>query len=118
MRSFAKWVAIIWSIICLIGIIYGMANVGDSFDSSDDYESAGAAIGLGCGLGIWIIFWFVIAGPALIIYTVSGKKIKKSKNVIESKDSSLCQACGKYYEGSPKFCPNCGKSINKDINSN
>jgi membrane protein implicated in regulation of membrane protease activity len=25
--------------------------------------------------------------------------------------SRLCIECGKYYDGEPKFCPNCGKPI-------
>ena len=110
MKSFAKWLAIIWSIICLIGIFYGIANVGDSIDSSDEYESAGAAIGLGCGLGIWIIFWLVIAGPAIIIYLVSGKKDPKTtKEPTKDNETELCNECGKYFDGKPQFCPNCGK---------
>ena len=112
MKSFAKWVAIIWSIICLIGIFYGMANVGSSFDSTNEYESAGAVIGMGCGFGIWIIFWFVVAGPALIIYAVSNKKNKKEKE-LNKENSALCKDCGKYYSGSPKYCPNCGCEIVK-----
>jgi len=116
MKSVAKWIAIIWSIICLIGIFYGMANVGNSMDSMDsmnDYESAGATIGIGCGFGIWIIFWFVIAGPALIIYIVSNKKSKKDKEM-PPKEISICKECGKYYSGTPKYCPNCGNEISKD----
>lgn len=35
------------------------------------------------------------------------------KNIVENKESKLCAECGKYYENSPKFCPNCGKEIKK-----
>jgi len=26
-------------------------------------------------------------------------------------EPKLCSACGKYYEGAPTFCPNCGQRI-------
>jgi hypothetical protein len=26
-------------------------------------------------------------------------------------EPKLCSACGKYYEGTPAFCPNCGSEI-------
>ena len=37
-------------------------------------ERSAAGIGIGCGWGVWLVAWAVIAGPALIIRTVTGKK--------------------------------------------
>ena len=109
MKGFSKWLAIIWSVFCLIGIFVGMASIS-GIENSNQYEEAGTAIGAGCGLGIWVIIWIAIVGPAIIIYLVSGKS--ETTNVITSstQNNPLCRECGKYYLGNPKFCPNCGKS--------
>lgn len=109
MKTAAKWVTIIWSVICLIGVIAGLAEVGNNLgEPMDEYETAGAGIGLGCGLFVWFVLWVVIAGPAVIIWMVSGKK--ETQPTIE-KRTSLCVHCGKYYEGKPTFCPNCGSKV-------
>jgi hypothetical protein len=116
MKTIAKWVAIIWSIICLIGICCGIITVSESFsDLTNEYEFAGGAIGLGCGLGIWLVIWFVIAGPATLIYFLSGKTEATQVAVIQHPEQvQLCTECGKYYGGQPKFCPNCGKPIDRE----
>lgn len=116
MKTFAKWVAIIWSVFCLLGVIVGMGNVGKSLDSSgSDAAQAGAALGIGCGMAMWLTVWAVIAGPAFLVYLLAGKKsdITLTTAVAESQRTAakLCRECGKYYDGTPSFCPNCGKSI-------
>jgi hypothetical protein len=114
MKNVAKWIAIVWSGFCLIGIVYGMANVGKMKDTSpkSEYTEAGKAIGVGCGLGMWAGIWLAIAGPATIIYLLSGKKTVIAEVIVESnKTGTLCAECGKYYEGKQNFCPNCGKPI-------
>ncbi len=74
MAKVAKWVVIGWSLFCLLGIIVGLVNAGSSLDRSyGDTESAGAAIGIGCGMGIYLVIWAAIAGPALLIWLLSRK---------------------------------------------
>ena len=112
MKRLAKWVLIIWSIFCLLGAIAGMASVGGHIGQlSDEAQKTGATIGLGCGMAMWVGIWAAIALPALIVYLVTGKK--ESVHVVVESDriSTLCKECGKYYEGKPSFCPNCGKPI-------
>lgn len=114
MKNVAKWVAIIWSLFCLLGIIVGMRNVSKMEDTSpkSEYTETGKTIGVGCGLGMWAGIWLAIAGPATIIYLLSGKKtVIAEVNVESSKTVTLCAECGKYYEGKNNFCPNCGKPI-------
>lgn len=110
MKQFAKWVVIIWSLFCLFGVIYGMANVGKHFrNTNNEYEMA-STIGAGCGMGMWVGIWLAIAGPAMLIYAVTGNKEKKAAIPMQ-RESKLCKECGKYYEGTQNFCPNCGKRI-------
>lgn len=109
MKGFSKWLAIIWSVLCLIGIFVGMANVSE-IKSANEYEEAGAAIGAGCGLGIWLVVWIVVVGPSVIIYLVSGKNETAKIEINSTQSTELCRECGKYYSGNPKFCPNCGKT--------
>ncbi len=110
MKGFSKWLSIVWSIFCLIGVFVGMVNVSNLPTSNDQYAEAGTAIGTGCGFGIWLVIWLVVAGPAIIIYFVSGKPdtvLNINNNIVQN--SELCIECGKYYTGKPKFCPHCGK---------
>lgn len=38
--------------------------------------------------------------------------IKKIRENLEQKEKvNLCSHCGKYYEGQPNFCPNCGEKL-------
>ena len=109
MKTAAKWIAILWSIFCLFGVFSGMANVGHQLNQSgSELERGAAGIGIGCGLGVWLVAWAVIAGPALIIWTVTEKKEAARELSQISKQPNLCRHCGKYYEGEVQYCPNCG----------
>jgi hypothetical protein len=110
MKSTAKWIAIGWSIFCLFGILSGMANVGKEFDRPmNEAERAGANIGVGCGMAMWVGIWAAIAGPAFLIYVLSeSKEVANAPSGVQ-RSSVLCRECGKYYEGPTNFCPHCGK---------
>ena len=116
MKRIAKWVVIVWSIFSLIGICVGMANVaGDLGAVEGDYETVGSFLGIGCGLGIWLVIWFAIAGPALLVYVVSGKKETAQVEIVTpSVQTRLCTECGKYYEGEPRYCPHCGRPTSSE----
>jgi membrane protease subunit (stomatin/prohibitin family) len=81
--------------------------------NQDDTTQAGAFLGIGLGLGVWIVLWFAIAGPAIIVYFVLGKKQPSAPAAQfgRTATSRLCIEYGKYYDGEPKFCPNCGKPV-------
>ncbi|MGD0749839.1 MAG: hypothetical protein ABSA23_00350 [Anaerolineales bacterium] len=114
MKKISKWALIIWSILCLIGICVGLFNLAKSSNApQNNFESAGQAMGLGCGLGIWFVLWIALAGPALVVYLVSGKKESTKVEIVQTPiQSKLCPECGKYYVGQPRFCPNCGQELN------
>ncbi len=104
----AKWVLILWSLFCLFGVVVGMSNVGKSMAGMNtDPERAGATIGFGCGMAMWVGIWAAIALPALVIFLVSGKAPPQIPTTPTS-SVKLCPKCGKYYDGTPTFCPNCG----------
>jgi hydrogenase-4 membrane subunit HyfE len=110
MRNVAKWVLILWSLFCLVGVFVGMANVGSTIEkTSGEMERAGAGIGMGCAMAMWVGIWAAIALPALIIYLVAGKKEPIRVSIEPEKQSTLCTSCGKYYAGKSRFCPNCGQ---------
>ena len=111
MKVLAKWVIIIWAMFCLFGVILGIVNVSKEFgNTNNEYEETGATIGVGCGMGMWVGIWLAIAGPGMFIYLITGNKENKSVPPV-SKESKLCVECGKYYEGSPNFCPHCGEKV-------
>jgi len=96
---------------CLFGVILGIVNVSKEFgNTNNEYEETGATIGVGCGMGMWVGIWLAIAGPGMFIYLITGNKENKSVPPV-SKESKLCVECGKYYEGSPNFCPHCGEKV-------
>jgi hypothetical protein len=113
MKNIAKWVLILWSAFCFFGVLYGMTAVGDQMQKGSDAAKAGTAIGAGCGMAMWVVIWAALALPALIIWLVAGKK--KEPTPVLATDSStvakLCTSCGKYYDGTPSFCPNCGNQV-------
>jgi hypothetical protein len=74
MRSIAKWVAIVWSLLCVAGLIESLIRVSQNPIGTSKAAQAGAAIGIVLGMGMWIIIWLVIAEPALVTFLVSGKK--------------------------------------------
>lgn len=69
--------------------------------------------GLTSGIAIvWAIAVFLIMIIALPLWLVFRPKAIVSPVVTTvSRSPSLCSDCGKYYEGSPTFCPNCGIKI-------
>lgn len=110
MKAVAKWVVIGWSLLCLLGVISGLASVGQKMDTANmtEAEQAGAGLGAGCGMAMWVGIWLAIAGPAFIIYAVSGNP-KPDTQVTRTGVPTLCKDCGKYYEGPSAFCSHCGK---------
>jgi hypothetical protein len=113
MRTAAKWIGIGWSIFCLIGVIVGLANVSQqSVQPTSELAQAGQAVGLGCGMAMWVGIWAAIALPALLIWVVSSKQ-QTPVLAPRARDTTLCKECGRYYErrAETKFCPNCGTAV-------
>jgi hypothetical protein len=44
-----------------------------------DLERGAAGVGIGLGLFLWVFVWLAIAGPALVIYLVAGRKKPSSE---------------------------------------
>jgi hypothetical protein len=45
-----------WTVFCTFGVLFGMANVSNSLGSD---ISGAAALGVGVGLGVWGVVWFM-----------------------------------------------------------
>ena len=111
MKPIAKWILIIWSIFCLVGVVGGIANVGKTMQDMKSSDQGIAGVGVGCGMALWVGIWAAIALPALVIYLVAGKREPLAVNVLRDQSVRLCNGCGRYYEGTAAFCPNCGKAV-------
>ena len=74
----AKGIAIAWSAFCLFGVTTGLfsaaRNMEPSHGEHSDAVSTGAILGIAVGMVIWLIFWAVIAVPALVVWLLSRNK--------------------------------------------
>lgn len=109
MNKLSKVLMIFWTIFCGIGLISGLANVGD-VKTTNEFEEAGAAIGTAIGMGFWLSLWFI---PTAILGIIALITKPKDSHVQVLEKPTLCSYCGKYYSGQPSFCPNCGKEVSK-----
>lgn len=85
--------------------------MGQSFGGGEHINNLGLMADRQNGL-------IVSIGSALLgtIFLFAGHSMtEKIKNGLAtnatSPTSKLCSSCGKYYNGSPAFCPNCGKQV-------
>lgn len=58
---------------------------------------------------LWSLGTFLLLIVFLPIWLVVRPKLSSEFKATEK--PKLCAHCGRYYEGLPSFCPNCGKSI-------
>lgn len=131
MKSFAKWVALLWSLFCLINLIAGMISAGQHLSNySSEAEKMGAGIGLSIGMGMWVGVWLAIAGPALVIYLVSSKKESSdslpgptvfsppkfnSQGVVSlESETKKCPECAETVKLEAKKCRFCGQAFGPD----
>ncbi|HHV80499.1 TPA: zinc ribbon domain-containing protein [bacterium] len=64
---------------------------------------------------LWFLGTFLLLIVFLPIWLITRPKLLGELPITRS--PQLCPYCGKYYEGNPSYCPNCGhelKSINKN----
>jgi len=108
MKTVAKWVIIIWSVVCLVGIFFGLAKVGQ-IQTTTDAEKIGTAIGTSLGLGLWFIVWLAIAGPAALVYLVAGPK--KAPPLAAPEPTRTCPQCGETIKAQAKVCRFCGHQL-------
>ena len=58
-------------------------------------------------LGLWIIAFPVYLGKRAEFKRINGVQAGQSPN----RSPRLCSHCGKYHEGTPTYCPNCGQRL-------
>lgn len=126
MKGIAKWIVIIWSILTVLGLCYGIMNVAGTLSTpQNEYESAGQGIGMGCGFGIWFVIWAAIAGPALVVFLVSGKKETTRVEIIQNpppiyssppgvvgSDEKKCPYCAEVIKREARVCRFCNRDLN------
>jgi hypothetical protein len=106
MKTFAKWVAILWSLFCLFGLVSGLISAGQRISVySSEAQKIGAGIGISIGMGFWVIVWLAIAGPALVIFLVSGTR----QPAHDPQEYGKCPACAEIIRLDAKKCRFCGE---------
>lgn len=110
----SKTLMIVWTIACIILLIFAISYVKSIAASekgkapwdrsliSEEARIEQATTQIGA---IWFVGIVVLGIIALIS--------KPSR----TQESHLCSHCGKYYDGNPKFCPNCGQEVVSDHSS-
>ncbi len=97
----------VWTVICLLGLLSGLAAVSE-IQPANEFEEAGAGIGMAIGIGFWGMLWFfpaVVLGIIALVTKPKGEKIQLFTQAV------LCPHCGKYTSGSAKYCSNCGREM-------
>jgi len=69
----ATWGLVIWTGLCVLWLISGLANVSQ-ITTSNEYEAAGAAIGTGIGVTVIFMFWFCGFVVGSLIWLMSRPK--------------------------------------------
>lgn len=115
-----KYIAIIWTFVCGFGLIYGLFSAsGMNIDTSNEWETAGAAIGVTMGVGFWFFIWLVIAVPALIVFLVTKKSgppvivshESKGYSTMPNGNTKKCPFCAENIKEEAKFCRFCHKDL-------
>jgi hypothetical protein len=59
------------------------------------------------------LFWFFGTMMLMIVFLPLWLLVrpKWGYEVVDSNKQTMCIHCGKYYEGAPAFCSNCGESL-------
>lgn len=86
-KSFLEIVSILcmvgflsWTVLCACGVGFGVfamiLNEGQNpaITSNNQYEQAGAAVGMFFGLGLWLIIWLLGAIPTFLIWFMTRKR--------------------------------------------
>jgi hypothetical protein len=107
MYKLCKALIVIWSGFCGLGLIAGLGNVS-SIQTTNQFEQAGANIGIALGVGYWITLWFLPTVALGIIALVTRPRTNYTQVLPKP---TLCPHCGKYYAGFPAYCPNCGRQL-------
>jgi len=107
MNKLAKIGIAVWTILCFLGACSGMISVADKTNGHmSDAEAAGAGI----GLFVWLLIWFFPTAGLGIIALATRPKSQAVALSPKSEVTTLCSDCGKYFAGTARFCPLCGKA--------
>jgi hypothetical protein len=53
------WGMVVWTIFCVIGSSYGLANVSQMPKPTNEWQQTGQDLGLVVGMGVWAVMWFI-----------------------------------------------------------
>jgi hypothetical protein len=97
-----------WTILCFMGSCTGMVNIANQ---TQGRELGGAeSVGVGIGLFMWLIIWAVPMVIMGIVALVTKPRTPPAVVAAQPGPVTLCSNCGKYFAGTARFCPLCGKS--------
>ncbi len=111
-----KYIALLWTCFCIIGVVFGLASLGDlPIDSSNEYEAAGVAIGASIGLSIWFAAWLFVTLPAAIIFFITRKTVvtlapPEATNAVLA-ETRKCPYCAEIIKQEAIVCRFCQKNL-------
>ncbi|KJR97184.1 MAG: hypothetical protein VR65_24860 [Desulfobulbaceae bacterium BRH_c16a] len=115
LNTFAKIVAIGWTLLFAILCIGGLASISEIAPPDNEFETAGYAIGATLGFGLYFLLWIAVAVPAAIVFLVTRKSgslvIVEQPRQSEPDRSKNCPYCAEKIKMDALFCRFCNKEL-------
>lgn len=112
-RKIVGGVILIVTILALFMIWMVGQTPADEFGEPVGLRGAEAQASKTMGIGIMVCIWSILMVPLGILFAALRKSPKQdvSLHFGDYSTSSLCPHCGKWYVGSPRYCPQCGQKL-------
>lgn len=71
-NQIAKWCGMVWSLLCLLGLLIGFAKVAELESDPTFHHTPGeGTFGIAVGVALWVVIWLAIAGPCWLVFVLT-----------------------------------------------